>query len=408
MSEKEVRLSNERKTTAEDLEDILYAYPDSSDIFLQTGKAISVMVSKRIVPLTDRPLQEAEMRALLTIVGDGDTGLYDNALSSGDPKDSSYVSKRGERFRIAMIRDASRSGMNLSVVMRRIESDPWPLDRLRIPPGLLEMTRSRRPGLILVNGPTGSGKTSLLSGLLDDIINTDDAHAHLYTVESPVEYTYYKSASQSAVITQAEVGKSCSNFAEGVRNAMRMRPTHILIGEIRDSETAQAAIAAARTGHTVFATMHTSSVPEVFQRWTDFFPNNQRMAMAELSGAMLFAVYQTLERMPDGRLIPIQEYLDFDHCGDRGEFVEKVAENPNSTHKIIASLVDEFGCTHQTDWDTEAAKSIKNKEDVLLKATSSDDEETNEAQEEVSSIVEGEDLKPDSTNDNECRALNYL
>ncbi|MBE0506578.1 MAG: Flp pilus assembly complex ATPase component TadA [Marinospirillum sp.] len=387
----DIRLSNERKTTAEDLEEILYAYPDSSDIFLQTGQPIRVMLSKRIIPLTDRPLQEAEVRALLTIIGDNDSGLYDNALSSGDPKDSSYVSKTGERFRVAMVRDASRRGMNLSVVMRRIESDPWPLERLRLPPGLLEMTRSRRPGLILVNGPTGSGKTSLLSGLLNDIVCHRDSHAHLYTVESPVEYVFYKSASISAAITQAEVGKSCSNFASGVRNAMRMRPTHILIGEIRDPETARAAIAAARTGHTVFATMHTSSVPEIFQRWTDFFPDNQRMAMAELSGSILYAVYQTLERMPDGRLMPIQEYLDFDYCGERGDLVEQVAQNPSSTHKLIGRLVKEHGCTHKDDWENQIQSSNKKKNETLLQAVGLTTEETK---------------KPSTAK--ECRALDYL
>jgi twitching motility protein PilT len=145
-------------------------------------------------------------------------------------------------------------------------------------------------GLILVTGPTGSGKTTTLASMIN-IINEERDDAHLITIEDPIEY-YHKH--KKAVVTQREVNVDVPNFAEALRRALRQDPDVILVGELRDLETMEAAIAAAETGHLVFGTLHTTGAAKTIDRIVNAFPTNQQEQIRIQLSTVLQAVISQL------------------------------------------------------------------------------------------------------------------
>jgi twitching motility protein PilT len=146
-------------------------------------------------------------------------------------------------------------------------------------------------GLVLVTGPTGSGKTTTLASMLN-IVNEEREEVHLITIEDPIEY-YHKH--KKSLITQREIGVDVPNFAEGLRRALRQDPDIILVGEMRDLETIEAAITAAETGHLVFGTLHTTGAAKTIDRITNAFPTNQQeMVRIQLSTVMQAVISQLL------------------------------------------------------------------------------------------------------------------
>jgi twitching motility protein PilT len=130
---------------------------------------------------------------------------------------------------------------------------------------------ARRSGLILIVGPTGCGKSTLLASLIDRI--NRGAARHIVTLEDPVEYVH---VSMRSLVAQSEVGRDVASFAEGIRGMLRADPDVIAIGELRDSETMQVALAAAETGHLVLASMHTADAAQAVERIVDAFPSHGR------------------------------------------------------------------------------------------------------------------------------------
>lgn len=332
-----------------DLDAILGSVPDVSDFYFCNEEPVRATVKNKTVQVTSRPLDAGDIKNLVTILGDEALGLYQNLLTRAQPKDRSYVSQQARvRHRVSLTLNSAKSNQSVRIVMRRLESEPWKLEKLRLPPGFLEAVAKQEPGLVLVVGATGSGKTSLLSGGLRYVVSDENRHGHLVTIEDPVEYNYDKVANVNYIVSQMEVGVGCEDFAIGLRAAMRMHPTDILVGEIRDPETAAAAIAAARSGHKVFATMHVSSAAEVFGRWSDFFPpGSEQRALNDLASVIDYIVYQTLEDTEMG-FMPIQESLDLTKV-NRTEFTTMISSNIDNLYKVMDQYVKEHGITHLSD-----------------------------------------------------------
>ena len=151
-------------------------------------------------------------------------------------------------------------------------------------------------GLILVTGPTGSGKTTTLASMIDTINQNQDRH--IITIEDPIEYFHEH---KKSLITQREVGIDVSNFSEAIIRALRMDPDVILVGEMRDLQTMEAAITATETGHLVFATLHTTGAAQTVDRIIDAFPTNQQEQIrAQLSTSLLAVISQVLLPRKDG------------------------------------------------------------------------------------------------------------
>ena len=189
------------------------------------------------------------------------------------------------RFRVSVFKEKG----NFGLVLRQIPSKLLTFEQIGLPPSVKELLWKPR-GLILVTGPTGSGKTTSLASMIN-IINEERDDAHLITIEDPIEY-YHKH--KKGLITQREVNVDVPNFAEALRRALRQDPDVILVGELRDLETMEAAIAAAATGHLVFGTLHTTGAAKTIDRIVNAFPTNQQEQIRIQLSTVLQAVISQL------------------------------------------------------------------------------------------------------------------
>lgn len=190
------------------------------------------------------------------------------------------------RFRVSVFKERG----NFGLVLRQIPNKLLSLDQIGLPPSVRELLYKPR-GLVLVTGPTGSGKTTTLASMIN-VINEVRDDAHIITIEDPIEY-YHKH--KKALVTQREVNVDVPNFPEAVRRALRQDPDIILVGELRDLETMEAAITAAETGHLVFGTLHTTGAAKTIDRITNAFPTNQQeMIRIQLSTVLQAVISQLL------------------------------------------------------------------------------------------------------------------
>jgi twitching motility protein PilT len=189
------------------------------------------------------------------------------------------------RFRVSVFKEKGQ----FALVLRQIPSKLLTMEQIGIPPSMKDLLYKPR-GLVLVTGPTGSGKTTTLASMIN-IINEERDDAHIITIEDPIEY-YHKH--KKGVITQREVHVDVPNFAEGLRRALRQDPDIILVGEMRDLETIDAAITAAETGHLVFGTLHTTGAAKTIDRIVNAFPTNQQEQIRIQLSTVLQAVISQL------------------------------------------------------------------------------------------------------------------
>ena len=198
----------------------------------------------------------------------------------------------GYRFRVAIFKQRGSIGM----VLRRIPSQFLSFEILRMPEAIRALIVRPR-GLLLVTGPTGSGKTTSLASMVNFI--NDNYDRHIITLEDPIEY-FHKH--KKCTVNQREIGTDVPDFKEGIRRALRMDPDVILVGEMRDLETIHAAIEAAETGHVVFGTLHTSGAASTVNRIIDVFPKDQQdQVRTQLSTALMGVLSQALlPKKPEG------------------------------------------------------------------------------------------------------------
>jgi twitching motility protein PilT len=183
----------------------------------------------------------------------------------------------------------------MGMVCRLIPLKIYSLEQLGMPPVLSDLTKSRQ-GLILVTGPTGSGKSTTMAAMIDLINST--RRANILTVEDPIEFIH---PDKMSIVSQREVGLDTDSFQDALKYMMRQNPDIILIGEMRDIETMNVALAAAETGHLVFSTLHTASAAETLDRIINMFPPQDRdMVCLRLSGSLRGVISQKLIPRSDG------------------------------------------------------------------------------------------------------------
>ncbi len=198
------------------------------------------------------------------------------------------------RFRVSIFRQKG----NVAMVLRQIPVEMMSMDDLGVPP-IFKRLIMRPRGLILVTGPTGCGKTTSLAAMVD-YINENVDH-HIITIEDPIEFYH---THKKSTINQRELGVDVKSFSEAIRRALRQDPDVIMVGEMRDLETMEAAITAAETGHVVFATLHTTSAAGTINRIIDVFPVAQQAMVRTQLGAAIIAILsqQLLPRIGGGRI----------------------------------------------------------------------------------------------------------
>ena len=260
-----------------------------SDLHFTVGLPPVGRLDSEMTPFKYRDLTEEELTALLREVLDPEAAAE---LAARGAVDFSYAAEGLGRFRM----NVYRHHRGLGATCRIIATEVPRLSDLGTPPVVAEFTRLSS-GLVLVTGGPGTGKTTTLAAMIDEI--NENENVSIVTLEDPVEIRH---VSKKALVVQREVGRQVRSFQEGLRSALRQDPDVILIGELRDADTISAAIEASETGHLVFGTLHTRGAHQTIHRIVDAFPSDAKAQIRHTLADNLRAVIsQELVRNADGR-----------------------------------------------------------------------------------------------------------
>ena len=255
---------------------------NASDLHFSVGKPPCIRLDGRLIQLDAESLTpedtERFMRSITSeehIQRVREQGGTDFGFAFGDLA----------RFRVSVFKQKGYYGVSLRLIPSKLLT--W--EEIGLPPGVKDLLYKPR-GLVLVTGPTGSGKTTTLATMIN-IIN-GDREVHIITIEDPIEYYH---SHKRGIITQRELGVDVPSFAEALKRGLRQDPDVMLVGEMRDLETMEAAITAAETGHLVFATLHTTGAARTVDRIVDAFPTNQQEQIrTQLASSIVAVISQIL------------------------------------------------------------------------------------------------------------------
>ncbi|HXN25512.1 MAG TPA: PilT/PilU family type 4a pilus ATPase [Candidatus Acidoferrales bacterium] len=268
-----------------------------SDLLLVPGAPACMLQEGGVRNLESEPLHGSEIEAVVL------PALTPHALEqyrAGQIADSSYRIANLGRFRINLHRERGQAAAAIRALPAKVPQ----LSELRLPAAVESLSHLQR-GLVLIGGPAGSGKSTTLAALIHEI-NRRDAR-HIVTIEDPIEYEHTHVRS---VIEQVEIGTDAPDFPTALRAALRQAPDIIVVGEMRDVETMQIAVAAAETGHLVLSTIHTTDVASTVSRVSDSFPvERQNTIRQELAMALTAVLTQILLPCKTGGRIPVAELL---------------------------------------------------------------------------------------------------
>src|SRR5580698_4417119 len=261
----------------------------ASDLHLSSGAHPTVRVRGRLAPLEEYPkLSGTDTREIIYSILTGDQR---QRLETHWQLDFAYSIPGHARFRVNAYYQRGAIGAAFRLIPFGLTS----IDDLGLPAAVHEFTRRPR-GFVLVTGPTGSGKSTSLAAMIDEINQTRDEH--IMTIEDPIEFLH---AHKKCLVNQRELGSDAHSFAEALKAALRQDPDVILVGEMRDLETISTALTAAETGHLVFATLHTQDTAQTIDRIIDVFPPEQQgQVRVQLSVALQGVVTQQLLPTADG------------------------------------------------------------------------------------------------------------
>lgn len=254
----------------------------ASDLHLTSGSPPQIRIDGHLVPIDVPPLTPVQTKQLCYAVL---TDAQKHRFEEENELDLSFGIKNLARFRANLFMQRGA----IAGVFRTIPFEILGLESLGVPPVVSTLAEKPR-GLILVTGPTGSGKSTTLAAMIDKI-NTE-RHAHIVTIEDPIEFIHPHKAS---VVNQREVGSDTKSFKQALKYILRQDPDVVLIGEMRDQETVEAALSISETGHLAFATLHTNSAVQTINRILDMFPASQQgQVRTQLSFVLEGILSQTL------------------------------------------------------------------------------------------------------------------
>ena len=270
---------------------------DASDLYLSSGAPISAKMNGTLTPLENEPLSPEQVKQVAYSVMDADQ----IAAFEKKPEMNMAISEEGiGRFRVNIFRQRN----SISMVIRNIKTDipDWKL--LGLPPVLTDVIMEKR-GLVLFVGATGSGKSTSLASLIDH--RNSNCAGHIITIEDPIEFVH---SHKKTIVNQREVGVDTDSYEDALKNTLRQAPDVILIGEIRDQETMEHALAFAETGHLAISTLHANNANQALDRIINFFPEERRnQLLLDLSLNLRAFVSQRLVKTVDGKRAAAVEIL---------------------------------------------------------------------------------------------------
>jgi twitching motility protein PilT len=297
---REVEMTDAATIDDKHIDDILRAAMErkASDIHITVGLPPMIRLDGEMAPLPYRPLTPQDTRRLIYDV------LSDEQLNKFETKhelDFGYSVAGLARYRFNVYMQRNSVAGALRMIPTKIPS----FETLGLPPIIREMSK-RTSGLILVTGPTGSGKSTTIASMIDDINETRTNH--ILTIEDPIEYLH---AHKRCMVNQREMHSDTYSFHDALRAVLREDPDIILVGELRDHETIEAALTLSETGHLVFGTLHTRNAPSTIDRIVDVFPTDQQDQIRVLLGNTLEGVVsqQLMPKLGGGRCAAIEIML---------------------------------------------------------------------------------------------------
>src|ERR687883_501899 len=272
----------------------------ASDIHLKLGKPPMVRRDGSVGPLDGMlPLEAKDLEEALNTVGAAAPKRLQAFHETGD-MDVAYQDADLPRFRVNAFRQRGATSFAFRVIPKNVPK----FEDLHLPPGIKKLADEHR-GLILVTGATGSGKTTTLAAMID-FMNRNRSQ-HIVTIEDPIEILH---PDHGCIVNQREVGLDTTDFMQALRRALRQDPDVILIGELRDAETAQTALQAAESGHLVLSTMHTVDAAETIGRMVEFFHGvKQPMIRSIMAGVLRGVISQRLLPRKDGGRVAAVEVM---------------------------------------------------------------------------------------------------
>ena len=265
----------------------------ASDLHISVGSPPQIRLRGSLIPLDYPILTPQDTQSIgYSVITDKQKKKFEETHEL----DFSFSQAGVSRFRGNLYFDRGSIAAAFRVIPHKIPA----IDEIGLPPMVKEIIQSPR-GLVLVTGPTGSGKTTSLAAMIDEINKT--RHDHIITIEDPIEYVF---SHKGCLVNQREIGQDSYSFVEALKHILREDPDIVLVGEIRDMETMEAALTIAETGHLTFGTLHTNSAVQTISRVIDIFPPNQQSEIrSSLSLSLVAVLSQTLiPRIDnDGRIL---------------------------------------------------------------------------------------------------------
>ena len=342
----------------------------ASDIHLKVGVPPILRRDGSLGPLEEAPLvSDHDVESVLEAVGKRAPDRLAMFHDTGD-LDVAYQEEDLPRFRV----NAFRQRGHISFAFRVIPKNVPNFEMLNLPAGVRRLAEEHR-GLVLVTGATGSGKTTTLAAMIDHMNKT--RHQHIVTIEDPIEVLH---SDHSCIVNQREIGLDTTDFMQALRRALRQDPDVILIGELRDAETAQTALQAAESGHLVLSTLHTVDAAETMARMIEFFPEaKQQMIRSVLAGVLRGVISQRLlPRMDGGRVAAVEVMVNNSRIADlirenkpeamhdaidEGAFFDMQTFTQSLIELVIAGVVDQEtaanAATNRHDFIVAVERAIK-------------------------------------------------
>ena len=335
----------------------------ASDIHLKVERPPIVRRDGDLGELEGEPeLSERDLELALEQVCAETPKRLQTFLETGE-LDSAYAPIGLPRFRV----NGFRQRGSISIAFRVIPREVPDFSDLSLPPGVRRLAEEHR-GLVLVTGATGSGKTTTLAAIIDHINRS--RRQHIVTIEDPIEIVH---GDHGCIINQREVGLDTASFAQALRRGLRQDPDVILIGELRDAETAETALAAAESGHLVLSTMHTVDASETIGRMVEFFPAvKQQLIRSILAGVLRGVISQRLLPKVGGGRIPAVEVMignariaDLIRDNKPDEITEAIAEGDFFQMQTFSDALVNLVLEEKVDREV-AANASSNRHDFLI------------------------------------------
>ena len=335
----------------------------ATDIHLKVGQPPICRIDGDLNPMADvPPLDDDALAEVLRTVGRRSPEKLAHFDDVGD-LDIAYQDGDLPRFRVNAYRQRSATSFAFRVIPKTVPS----FEQLNLPVGVQKLAHEHR-GLILVTGATGSGKTTTLAAMIDYM--NRNRKQHIITIEDPIEILH---PDHNCIVNQREVGLDTESFGQALRRALRQDPDTILIGELRDAETAQTALQAAESGHLVLSTLHTIDAAETVGRMIEFFPpEKQEVIRAIMAGVLRGVISQRLLPKVDGGRVAAVEVMvmnariaDLVREGRADEITDAVAEGDFFDMQTFSQALIEHVLSGRVDAEV-AANAATNRHDFLV------------------------------------------